>query len=208
MGIWSRIKSIFTKQNIKRLSKDERILLLEENGYQVWIDQVFEGMKCGNNSVLAFKRVRINSSINGSLGIVSKLELDTNPIGPSYSTLMYIINGTEYYAFFHIELNKEKDIQTIETIIEFIGCILEKYTLARVDSKCIHFEKTSPKYHHVKSFTNLKLTIDFHKEFIIIELYPKEPKKITFKELDDLGPREAYIKALIELNRYNMIYDL
>jgi hypothetical protein len=208
MSIWSWIKSIFTKQNIKELSKDERILLLEENGYKVWTDQEIDHIKCGNNSVLAIKRVRINSSINGSIGVVSKLELNNNPLGPNYSTLTYNIDNNEYYAFFHIEFNKEKDIQTIGTVIEFIGCILEKYTLARVDSKCIHFEKTSPKYHHVKSFTNLKLTIDFHKEFIIIELYPKEPKKITFKELDDLGPREAYIKALIELNRYNMIYDL
>lgn len=42
----------------------------------------------------------------------------------------------------------------------------------------------------------------------MIEFYLKEPKKITFKELDNLGPREAYIQALHELNRYNMVYDL
>ncbi len=208
MSIWSRIKSIFTKQNIKELSKDEKILLLEENGYKVWTNLIIDGKESGADSVMSLKKVRINNSTNGDLGVVSKLELEGNPLSPNYSTLIYKIDKCEYNMFFNIEFNKEKDINIIETIVEFIGCILEKYTLSEVNVKNLCFIKTSPKDYHTRTFTRLKLSIDYHKELLLIEFYLKEPKKITFKELENLGPREAYIKALHELNRYNMVYDL
>ncbi len=208
MNIWNWIKSIFTKQNIKKLSKDERVLLLEENGYRVWTNLIIDKKTCGDDSIVSTKKVRINNSTNGDLGIISKLELEESPLSPNYSTLVYKIDEHDYYVFFNIEFNKEKDIHIIETIVEFIGCILEKYTLSEVNVKKLFFIKTSPKDYHIRTFTRLKLSIDYKKELIIIEFYLKEPKKITFKELDNLGPREAYIKALHELNRYNMVYDL
>lgn len=208
MSIWNSIKSIFTKQNIKKLSKDKRILLLEENGYKVWTNLIVNGKTCGDDSVMSLKKVRINNSINGDLGIISELEREDNPISPNYSSLSYQTDKDEYHMFFNIEFNKEKDIRIIETIVEFIGCMLEKYTLSEVNVKNLCFIKTSPKDYHTRTFTRLKLMINYQKELILIEFYLKEPKKITFKELENLGPREAYIKALHELNRYNMVYDL
>lgn len=132
MGIWNWTKSLFIGINNKQkeLSKNERIVLLEENGYRVWENPAINGIECGANSVFSIKEVRVNSSIKGLLGIISKLEREDNPLSPNYSTLIYKIDGEEYNMFFDIEFNKEKDIHITETIVEFIGCILEKYTLS------------------------------------------------------------------------------
>lgn len=147
MGIWNWIRSLFIGRNNKQkeLSKNQRIILLEENGYRVWDNQVINGIKCGANSVFSIKEVRVNSSTKGLLGIISKLEWEDNPLSPNYSTLIYKIDGEEYNMFFDIEFNKEKDIHITETIVEFIGCILEKYTLSGVDVKNLFLLKHQQK---------------------------------------------------------------
>jgi hypothetical protein len=165
MSIWNWIKSLFIRTNNKQneLSKNQRIVLLEENGYRVWENPAINGIKCGTNSVFSIKEVRVTSSTKGLLGIISKLEWEDNPLSSNYSTLIYKIDEKEYHTFFDIEFNKEKDIHITETIVEFIGCILEKYTLSQVNLKSLCFIKTSTKDYHIRTFTRLKLSIDYKK---------------------------------------------